>query len=177
MKTAPFWLCLGLAAAAAPARANEAEATDRFLNFVSNGCVQAIVAGAALKDFAGKHQAQLADAKFASTFLGKDKGTVYLKDDPAYPLVIAERPQGPCTVNAKFAGDLTALIEAVDDFLGGPGGGFYPVRVFEEAAGAGWTTHRIYLGQRHGKKLTLLFSTTPHVETVDQIMFAAAETK
>ena len=178
-RSALLWLTLGVAAlAATTAQADDAAATDQFLNFASNGCIQSLVTGAALKDFAGQNQATLADEKFASAVLGKDKGTVYFKADPQYPLAVAERPSGPCTVNAKFPGTLDTFIEAVDDFLGGPGGGFYPVRTFEESAGAvGWTTHRVYLGQRRGKKLTLLLSTTPGAATIDQIMFAAVETR
>ena len=81
------------------------------------------------------------------------------------------RPSGPVTVNTKLTGDLTEMIEIVEGLFAGPGGGFYPVRTFEEEAGAlGWTTHRIYLGRRQGKKLTLLFSTTPGDDTVGQVM-------
>ncbi len=174
-----LWLGLGAALIAGPAQADEAQATDRFIDFVSNGCVQALIDGASLSGFAGKAQANPAPEGFARAVLGKDKGSVYVKDDPVYPLALADRTDGgPCTVNAKFPGDLTAMIEAVEDFFAGPGGGFYPVRAFEESAGAaGWTTHPIYLGQRRGKKITLLFSTTPGAETVDQIMFPVAETR
>ena len=161
-----------------PARADESQATDRFINFVSNGCVQALIDGGSVRTFAGKAQAKLAPEDFAKAFLRKEIGTVFVIDDPVYPLVLAERPEGPCTVNTKFTGDLTEMIEIVEDFFAGPGGGFYPVRTFEEEAGTlGWTTHRIYLGRRQGKKLTLLFSTTPGDDTVGQVMFAVAETK
>jgi hypothetical protein len=172
-------LCLGTSLAlGATARADEAAATDQFLNFVSNGCIGSIGGGASVSVFAKQQEASLADEKFAGTVLGTDKGTVYFKADPMYPLAIAERASGPCTVHAKFPADLTGLVAAVEDFFGGPGGGFYPVRVFEEDAGAaGWTTHRVYVGQRRGKKFTLLFSTTPGAATLDQIMFAALETK
>lgn len=161
-----------------PARADEPQAIDRFIDFVSNGCVQALIDGGSVRTFAGKAQAKLAPEDFAKAFLRKETGTVFVIDDPVYPLVLAERPEGPCTVNTKFTGDLTEMIEIVEDFFAGPGGGFYPVRTFEEEAGTlGWTTHRIYLGRRQGRKLTLLFSTTPGDETVGQVMFAVAETK
>ena len=161
-----------------PARADEGQATDQFINFVSNGCVQALIDGTSVRAFAGKALAVPAPEDFAKAFLRKETGTVFVKDDAVSPLVMTERPDGPCTVNTKFAGDLTTMIEAVEDFFAGPGGGFYPVRTFEEEAGTlGWTTHRIYLGRRQGKKLTLLFSTTPGDDTVGQVMFAVAETK
>lgn len=169
---------VALFAVAGPAVADEADATDGLLDLVSNGCVEATIAGRPLKDFAADRKAQRADEKFAGAFLGKDRGTVYLKADPQYPMVLAERPEGPCTVNAQFPGDLTAMIAAVEDFIAGPGGGFYPVRTFEEqAAAGGWTTHRIYHGRRRGKNLTVLFSTTPEAKSIDQIMIAVAETK
>lgn len=161
-----------------PAHADDGQATDQFIDFVSNGCVQALIDGTSVRAFAGKAQAVPAPEAFAKAFLRAETGTVFVKDDPAYPLVLAERPDGPCTVNTKFTGDLAPMIEVVEDFFAGPGGGFYPVRTFEEEAGTlGWTTHRIYLGRRQGKKLTLLFSTTPGDDTVGQVMFAVAETK
>ncbi len=165
-------------ALAPPATADDAEATDQLLDFVANGCIQSAIAEAPVKVFAAARDVTAADEKTASAILGKDKGTVYLNTDPAYPLALAERPGAPCTVNAKFPGDLTAMIAAVKDFIAGPGGGFYPVRVFEEqAAPSSWTTHRIFLGRRRGKNLTLLFSTTPGVATFDQVMVAVAETQ
>ncbi len=172
-------LCVTVAlGVGAPSHADEIQAADGILNFVSNGCLNSIVSGSPVSVFARQQRAEIAAEEFARTLLGTGEGTVYLKAHPLYPLVIVERSGGPCTVNARVPGDLTAEIEAVDDFLAGPGGGFYVARVFEEAAGtAGWTTHRVYLGQRRGKKITLLFSTTPGAETIDQIMFAAAETR
>ena len=161
-----------------PARADDMQATDRFIDFVSNGCVQALIDGTSVRAFAGKALAVPAPEDFAQAFLRKETGTVFVIDDPVHPLVLAERPDGPCTVNTKFTGDLASMIEVVEDFFAGPGGGFYPVRTFEEEAGTlGWTTHRIYLGRRHGKRLTLLFSTTPGDDTVGQVIFAVAETK
>ncbi len=174
---APAAVLFAWFAMAGSAFADEAEATDRLLDFVSNGCIQSVITGAPVKDFAAARQARPADEKFAGAVLGKDKGTVYLKDDPLYPVVLAERADGPCTVNAMFPSDLAAMIAAVEDFIAGPGGGLYPVRTFEEQAGSGWTTHRIYLGRRRGKNLTVLFSTTPGATTIDQVMVAVAETK
>lgn len=170
--------CASVAAACGSARADEAQATDQFIDFVSNGCVLALIAGSSARDFAVKAGAKPAAADFAKTILGKESGAVFVKDDDATPLVLAERADGSCTVNARFPGDLTAMVESVEDFFAGPGGGFYPVRTFEEEAGTvGWATHRIYVGRRRGKNLTLLFSTTPGDPTMGQVMFAVAATK
>lgn len=167
-----------LGIAAGPARADESAAIDRLLNFISNGCIGARVGGTATADFAKAQGAKPADPAVASALLGADMGTVYARDDPRYPLAIAARPGGPCTVHAKFPSGLEAMIAAVDDFLAGPGGGFYAARVFEEDAGtAGWTTHRVYLGQRRGRKFTLLFTTTPGAAGLEQVMVAAQETQ
>jgi len=176
MKAAAAVLCAHLAVTGA-AFAHEAEATDRLLDFVANGCIASAIAGVPVKDFAAARNATAADEKTGAAVLGKDTGTVYLRDDPQYPLALAERPGGPCTVNAMFPSDFAAMIAAVEDFIAGPGGGFYPVRTFEEQAGSGWVTHRIYLGRRRGKNLTLLFSTTPGLATIDQVMIAVVETK
>ncbi|MGE4062188.1 MAG: hypothetical protein AB7E79_02370 [Rhodospirillaceae bacterium] len=166
-----FWLI------AAP-RADDGAAADQFLHFASNGCVNAIVTGTPVSTFAAQNEAKSPDDKIASAILGKDDGRVYWKDDPVAPIAIAQRTGGPCTVNARFSGDVASLTEAVTDFFGGPGGGFYVARVFEESAGAaGWTTHHVFVGRRRGKKMTLLFSATPGAQTMDQLFFAAQESK
>jgi hypothetical protein len=69
-----------------PARADEAQATDRFIDFVSNGCVQALIDGASVRTFASKALAVPAPQDFAKSFLRKETGTVFVIDNPVYPL-------------------------------------------------------------------------------------------
>lgn len=168
----------GFILAAGPARADEGAAIDRLLNFVANGCVRYAVDGASLEAFAKKEQAPRTDDKAARPFLGAEKGAVYLKQDPQHPIALAERPGSVCTVHARFPGDLAPLMEAADDYFMGPGSRYYPGRVFEEtSAHGGWVTHRVYLGQRAGKQITILFSTDPKAPALAQIIVTVAAEK
>ncbi len=160
---------------AGPARADELQAVDRFLDFLTNGCIPSVATGGGVGAFAKQAQARPAPPDVAASVLGKDTGAVFLKDDPGYPVTLAERTGGLCSVNAKFP--TTAIegpIEAIHDFIAGPGSRFYQVRVFEEAAGASWVTHRVYVGRRGGKDMTLLFSTHPEAPSLDQVMVTVA---
>jgi hypothetical protein len=162
--------------AATPAHTQELTAADRVLTF-TNGCVQAIAGGHSVHAFAAKAGAEPAPEQLAQALLGKEAGEVFVKDDPEYPVAVAERVDG-CSVHARVLGDLAPLIDAADDFIAGPGGRFYRVRAYEEATGtAGWTTHYIYAGKRAGKSLTLVLSTTPGAEGFDRVSVTVAETK
>lgn len=164
------------AVTAMPALADDAAAIDRLLDFASNGCVASIIGARPLEDFAAGAGAIPADESLAKNILGDEPGAAYHRRDPDYPLVLAGRPAGPCTVNGKFPSGLDMVAAAVEDFFAGPGGGFYLARAFEEqAAAGGWTTHRIFVGRRRGKALTLLFSTTPAATTFDQVTIVLAE--
>lgn len=162
--------------AAAPVHTQESTAADRVLAF-TNGCVHAIAGGHSVHAFAAKAGAEPAPGQLAQTLLGQEAGEVYLKDDPEYPVAVAERVGG-CSVHARILGDLAPLIAAADDFIAGPGGRFYFVRAYEEATGtAGWTTHYIYAGKRAKKRLTVVLSTTPGAEGYDRVTVTVAEAK
>lgn len=177
-RAAASGLGLVLLAAGGPAHADAAGAVDRLLDFAANGCVLSVAAGEPIGRFAGARGAKPANADLAGVILGQEPGTAYLAEDAHYPLVLAQRDGGPCTVNAIFPSNLGAVIAAVEDFFAGPGGGFYPVRAFEEQSPAGgWATHRIFVGKRRGRTLTLFFSTTPDATTFDQVLIAVAATK
>jgi len=166
-RTALAWLVL----AAAPARADDGAGIDQLLNFIANGCVRHAAEGASLEEFADKEQARRADEKDARPFLGAEAGAVYLKRDTPYPIALTQRTGGPCTVNTRFPNDLSPVIAAADDYFAGPGSRFHPGRIFEEAsAHGGWVTHRIYLGQRAGKQIVILFSTDPKAPGLEQII-------
>ncbi|MCC6915235.1 MAG: hypothetical protein IT566_16170 [Rhodospirillaceae bacterium] len=168
----------GLLLAATPARADDGAGIDQLLNFVANGCVRFVVDGASPQTFAKEQRAQAADEKTARAFLGADTGAVYLKEDPQHPIALVERTGRVCTVNARFPGDLAPIIEAADDYFAGPGGRFYPGRVFEEAsAHGGWVTQRVYLGARAGKRITILFSSDPKAPGLEQIAVTVAAEK
>jgi len=175
--TRPFVIgfCL-IVTAATSAHTQEPNATDRVLAFTT-GCVQAIAGGHSVHAFAAKAGAEPAPEQLAQTLLGKEAGEVYVKDDPDYPVAVAERAGG-CSVHARILGDLAPLIEAADDFIAGPGGRFYRVRAYEEASGtAGWTTHYIYAGKRAKKNLTVVLSTTPGADGFDRVTVTVAEAK
>lgn len=169
-------LCVAMVFAA-PARADEMQAVDQFLNFMTNGCIRAIADGTSADAFVKQVGATPAPADFAASLLGQDKGAVFVKDDAQYPIALTTRVNGPCSVNAKFpTANIEGPIEAIHDFIAGPGSRFYEARVFEEAAGTSWVTHRVYVGRRGEKDLTLLFSTHPEATSVDQVMVTVALT-
>jgi hypothetical protein len=173
-RAALAWLLL----AVAPARADDGAGIDQLLNFVANGCVPYAVTGASLETFAAKELAKRADEKRAQPFLGADKGVVYLKDETPHPIALAERPGNLCTVHARFPEDLAPILEAADDYFVGPGSRFYPGRVFEEtSAHGGWVTHRVYLGERAGKQLTIVLSSDPQAPALEQITVTVAAEK
>ena len=164
-----------LAALAGPAHAEEMQAVDRFLDFVTNGCVQAIATGTSASGFAQRAGTKPAPHELAASLLGKDTGAVFVRDDPRYPIALTERVNGPCSVHARFpTADLDGPVAAIHDFIAGPGSRFYEARVFEEAAGTSWVTHRVYVGRRGQKALTLLFSTHPKAGSLDQVAVTVA---
>lgn len=173
-KAALAWLLL----AAPSARADDGAGIDQLLNFVANGCLPYAVSGTSIEAFANREQAKRADVNGARPFLGADKGAVYLRSDPPYPIALAERTGGVCTVHTRFPGDLAPVIEAADDYFVGPGGRFYPGRVFEEtSAHGGWVTHRIYLGQHADKQIVILFSSDPKAPAFEQVIVTVTAEK
>lgn len=160
----------GLLLVATPASADDGVGIDQLLNFAANGCVPYAMKGTPVDTFATKERAQRLDDKTARPFLGTERGAVYLKTDTRHPIALTAKTDGACTVNARFPGDLTPMIEAVDDYFVGPGSRFYPGRVFEEASvHGGWVTHRIYLAQRGDKQIVILFSADPKAPALEQI--------
>lgn len=169
MKAAAAFVLLMLAGH--PAQADDGAAIDQLLNFIANGCVRSVVDGDSLSAFAKKEGARMTDTATARTYLGTDKGSVYLKD----AMALADHGGDVCTVHTRFPGDLGPVTEAADDFFIGPGSRYFPGRVFEEAsAHGGWVTHRVYLGQRAGKQITILFSTDPKAPKLDQVIVTVA---
>lgn len=175
MTLARHVLAASVALSTAVHAADTEQATDQFLALVAHGCVKSVVDAQPVQTFVRDMNMPRAPDTLTRALLGKDAGAVFLKDDPQTPMALTARIDGPCTVNARFPGDLAETINTVDDWIAGPGGRFFVTRVFEEEAGNGtWTTHRMYVGKYPGKHITALFSTNPDVADLGQVTLTIA---